>query len=224
MLFRSADKAGSLDAEFKRALSAIGQNWEISGLVDLDAKLIGPGCTTPSRLIVVGAKREHVDYSFAVPGQVNVIYDYDTLWTWGEALRARSFGDEATFGDDGREENRWQAPYLPASQVSEPETMSPRNLLGPVRKALAQLVQRYGLGVDELVCEKLGWTMDELAERLSAEQCDAVALGIQAIDDRAGLVNGDATGIGKGRVAAALALYGHRIGRKVIFQIGRAHV
>ena len=39
----------------------------------------------------------------------------------------------------------------------------------------------------------------------------------QAIDDRAGLVNGDATGIGKGRVAAALALYGHRIGRKVIF-------
>ena len=215
----TADVAGTLDNEFRRVLSAIGQKYEVSGLTDIDAAMIGAGSEHCSRLVVIGNKRASPDYTFAVQAQIQVIYDYSSLWNWGEALRASQFGEVQTFGDDGREENRWQAPYIPASQVSEPESMSPRNLLGPVRKALANIVEKTGLGIDEFVCSKLGWTMAQLEDekRLSSEQTDAVALGIQAIDDGMGLVEADATGLGKGRVTAALAVYGRRKGLPVMF-------
>lgn len=213
----TTDKAGQLDNEFRRALSAIGQRYELVGLTDLDPSLVGPGNTQASRLVVIGRKRAEPDYTFAVPAQTDVTFDYTSLWAWGEQLRAAHLGESETFGDDGREENRWQAPYIPASQISEPEAMSPRNLLGPVRQALARIVERNGLGIDEFVCAKLGWTMEELERRLSAEQADAVAIGIQAIDDGMAFVEADATGLGKGRVAATMAVYGKKIGMPVVF-------
>jgi hypothetical protein len=218
----TADVAGKLDNEFRRVLSAIGERYEVSGLTDIDAAMIGPGSTQCSRLVVVGHKRETPDYTFAVPGVIPVIYDYAALWNWGEAIRATQFGEIQSFGDDGRETNRWQAPYIPSSQISEPVAMSPRNMLGPVRKALANLVERHGSGVDEYVCDKLGWTMEQLEKSLDAEQADAVALAIQAIDDGAAIVEGDATGLGKGRVAATLALYGKRKGMPVMFMTEKA--
>jgi hypothetical protein len=213
----TTDKAGRLDNEFRRALSAIGQRYEVAGLVDLDATLVGPGNEQSSRLVVIGRKRAEPDYAFAVPGDVPVIYDYAGLWGWGETLRAAHLGESETFGDDGREENRWQAPYIPASQISEPQAMSPRNLLGPVRMALARIVERNGLGIDGFICSKLGWTMEQLEARLDAEQADALAIGIQALDDGMAMVEADATGLGKGRVAAALAVYGKKAGMPVVF-------
>ncbi|MFK4705800.1 hypothetical protein ABIC83_002639 [Roseateles asaccharophilus] len=213
----TATKAGRLDNEFRRVLSALGQRYEISGLVDIDAALIGPGADTASRLVVVGKKMADPNFAFSVPATVPVIFDYAGLWGWAETLRASRMGDVLSFGDDGREENRWQAPYIPSSQVSEPEAMSPRNLLGPVRMALADIVERNGLGIDEFVCSKLGWTFEQLEQRLSAEQTDAVAIGIQSIDDGMGMVEADATGLGKGRVTATLALYARRIGMPVMF-------
>lgn len=218
----TTDVAGKLDNEFRRVLSAIGQRYEVSGLTDIDSAMMGPGNELASRLIVIGKQRAAPDYTFAVPGDIPVIYDYASLWSWGETLRAAQFGEVQTFGDDGREENRWQAPYIPASQVSEPEAMSPRNLLGPVRKALAGIVEKSGLGIDEFVCHKLGWTLQELEVRLSSEQADAVALGIQAIDDGMGMVEADATGLGKGRVAATLAVYGKKKGIPVMFMTEKA--
>lgn len=218
----TTDKAGKLDNEFRRALSAIGQKYEVTGITDLDASLIGPGNEKASRLVVIGRKRAEPDYTYAVPADVPVVYDYSSLWGWSETLRASQLGESQTFGDDGREENRWQAPYIAASQISEPEAMSPRNLLGPVRQALAHIVERNGMGVDEFVCAKLGWTMEQLEERLSAEQADAVAIGIQAVDDGMGFVEADATGLGKGRVAATLAVYGKKMGKKVMFMTEKA--
>lgn len=213
----SCSKAGKLDPETRRVISALGQRYEISGITDLDASLIGPGNQEASRILVVGAKRERPDYTFMVPAEVPVVYDYDSLWSWSESIRAAEFGDSSIFGEDEREDNRWQSPYIPASQISEPKAMSPRNLLGPVRKALARIVEANGMGIDEYVCAKLGWTMEELEKNLDAEQADAVAIGISAIDSRSGFVEADATGLGKGRVAAALALYGKRIGLPVVF-------
>lgn len=215
----TAAKAGKMDAEFRRVISVVGQQYEISGLIDLDPAMIGPGTEQCSRLVVVGRKRQAPDLTFAVGSDASVIYDYDSLWNWGEALKAAEFGESQTFGEDDREQNRWQAPYIPSSQVSEPKAMSPRNLLAPVRHALAKLVERYGMGVDEFVCDRLGWTLEQMEaeERLDAEQVDAVALGIQAVDDGKGIVEADATGLGKGRVAAALALYAKRKGIPVMF-------
>jgi len=218
----TCETAGKLNNEFRRILSAIGQKFEVSGLVDIDAAMIGVGNEHHSRLVVIGNKRQEPDFTFAVPSEIPVIYDYASLWNWGEVLRASQFGESQTFGDDGREENRWQAPYIPASQISEPEAMSPRNLLGPVRKALANIVEKNGMGIDEFVCAKLGWTMEQLETRLGSEQTDAVALGIQAVDDGMGMVEADATGIGKGRVTAAMAVYARKMGMPVMFMTEKA--
>ncbi|MEJ6002675.1 strawberry notch C-terminal domain-containing protein [Paucibacter soli] len=218
----STEKAGKLDNEFRRVISALGQRFEIAGLVDIAPSLIGPGATDGSRMVVVGRKRSEPDYAFSVGADIPVLFDYGSLWSWAESLRASQMGEVHTFGDDGREENRWQAPYIASSQVSEPETMSPRNLLGPVRMALAHIVDSNGLGIDEFVCSKLGWTMEQLEQRLSSEQTDAVAIGIQSIDDGMGMVEADATGLGKGRVAATLAVYAKKIGMPVVFMTEKA--
>ncbi|MEG1971195.1 MAG: hypothetical protein RR101_13880, partial [Burkholderiaceae bacterium] len=203
----TTDKAGALDPEFRRVLAQIGVKYQVVGLVDLDASMVGPGNTVASRLLVIGEAREERDLSYSPPVEIPVLYDYESLWAWTENVKALEFGEAETFGDDGREENRWQAPYIPASQVSEPEAMSPRNMLGPVRKALAGLMDRRGMGIDEFVASKLQWSIDEMGQYLSAEQVDAVALAIDGMDDGQGFVEVDQTGLGKGRVLAALARY-----------------
>jgi hypothetical protein len=216
-LIAGGEKPGQLDAEFKRVLQYVGSQYEVLGLVDLDPKMIATGNETPSRLVVFGKRREEIDYAFAVPPAAPVIYDYENLWQWTETLRASSFGQEMTFGDDGRDENRWQAPYIPASQISEPIAMSPRNMLGPVRQSLSRIVARHGVGIDEFVSEKLHWSFDELAAYLDSEQIDAVAIGIEAMDTNQAMVEADATGLGKGRLLAAMMRYAVLQGRKVVF-------
>lgn len=218
----STDKAGRLDTEFKRILSSLGQTHEILGLVDLDAGLFGAGNTIGSRLLVVGDKRKQPDFTFSVPGGVPVIFDYERLWTWCESVKSLDSSEVITFGDDGREENRWQAPYIPKSQISEPTAMCPRNLLGPLRKALARVVESTGMDIDAFVCHKMGWTIEQLAERLDAEQVDALALAITALDEGAGFTTADMTGLGKGRVVASLCAYARQQGKKVIFMTEKA--
>lgn len=73
----------------------------------------------------------------------------------------------------------------------------------------------YG-DIDHYVGDKLQWTFDELADALSPEQVDVVALGIYAIENNRALLEGDQTGLGKGRVMAAMARYNVLHGRKVI--------
>lgn len=218
----STDKAGRLDTEFKRILSSLGQTHEILGLVDLDASLFGAGNTIGSRLLVVGEKRKQPDFTFSVPGGVPVIFDYERLWTWCESVKSLDSAEVITFGDDGREENRWQAPYIPKSQISEPTAMCPRNLLGPLRKALARVVESTGMDIDAFVCHKMGWTIEQLAERLDAEQVDALALAITSLDEGAGFTTADMTGLGKGRVVASLCAYARQQGKKVIFMTEKA--
>jgi hypothetical protein len=213
----TADKAGKMTPEFRRVMSTIGQQFIVCGIVDIAPSMIGTGNDIASRLVVIGSQRDERLYTYAPPIDIPIIYDYDKLWNWGETLRAAEFGEAQSFGEDGREENQWQAPYISSSQVSEPETMSPRNLLGPVRKALSRIIDESGMGIDEFVSSRMGWTMAELEARLSSEQTDAVALGIRAIDDGSGIVEADATGIGKGRVAATLAVYGKKTGLPVMF-------
>lgn len=220
----AGDKSnGMVDAETRRLLSHLGAHYEIRGLVDVDAHMISPGNTVGSRLLVVGPRLERVDYTFAVPATVPVIYDYDSLWNWAETLRVAG-KDEMSFGEDGREENRWQAPYIPSSQLSEPKAMSPRNLLGPVRRALARIVETTGMGIDDYVADRLQWSVQEMESKgyLDAEQCDAVALMIFASEQNAGFVQSDATGLGKGRTLAAMMRY-HRLNNKpVVFLTEKA--
>ncbi len=114
------------------------------------------------------------------------------------------------------EENSYQSPYAPASQLGEPSAMIPRNLASATREALDRIARRYG-DVDDFVADRLDWTKDELASYLSPEQIDAVALAIAASIKGQGFLEGDQTGLGKGRVMAAMARYAALQGRHTVF-------
>lgn len=211
-------RPGHVAPDMRRVLSFIGARYELKGLVDIAPAMVAPGNDISSRLIVIGDKKAEIDETYSVPSAISVLHDYGALWAWVETTKA-SNDNEMTFGDDGRQENRWQAPYIPASQITEPKAMSPRNLLGPVRKALARIVESEGMGVDEYVADKLGWTLEEMEEQqyLDAEQIDAVALMIYADANQYGFVEADATGMGKGRAMAAFMRYRRLQGKPVMF-------
>lgn len=211
-------RPGHVAPDMRRVLSFIGARYELKGLVDIAPAMVAPGNDISSRVIVIGDKKAEIDETYSVPSSIAVLHDYGSLWAWVDTTKAAN-DNEMTFGDDGRQENRWQAPYIPASQITEPKAMSPRNLLGPVRKALARIVESEGMGVDEYVADKLGWTLEEMEEKqfLDAEQIDAVALMIYADKNDYGFVEADATGIGKGRTLAAYMRYRRLQGKPVMF-------
>lgn len=114
------------------------------------------------------------------------------------------------------EENSYQSPYVARSRVSEATAMIPRNMATPTRNALGRVVEENG-DVDGFVAAELGWTTEEMAGYLSPEQVDAVALAIQAMQKGRGFLEADQTGLGKGRVMAAMARYSALNGIPVIF-------
>lgn len=210
--------AGAVAPDMRRLLSHVGARYEIKGLVDIDPAMVATGNEISSRLVVIGSKRQEVDDTYSVPSHINVIRDYDSLWTWSEIVRADDT-NSLTFGEDGRSANRWQAPYIPSSQITEPKAMSPRNLLGPVRKALSRIIEQTGMGIDEFVADRLQWSLEEMEAKgyLDAEQVDAVALMIHAEENGYAFVEADATGLGKGRVLAAFMRYRRLQGKTVVF-------
>lgn len=111
---------------------------------------------------------------------------------------------------NGREEwggdrvNAFQVRYRPRSQVGTPVATIPVNLALATEAALLRVEAEYGQ-IDEFVAGRLGWTVEELGTFLSPEQVDAVALAIAAADRGQGFVLADQTGLGKGRVVAAIA-------------------
>lgn len=90
--------------------------------------------------------------------------------------------------------NDYQAPYLPSSRLNEPTAMIPRNLEGPVRRALARLTEEIGMDVDTYVASKLQMSPEEMELAFSAEQVDAIALAIKRTEEGRGFINGDQTG------------------------------
>lgn len=121
------------------------------------------------------------------------------------------------------EENAWQAPYVPVSQVGEPSAMIPRNLVGPTRAALARVVDQHG-NLDEWVAAELGWSVEEMGQKLSPEQVDAVGLAFHAADRGRGMIVADQTGLGKGRTLAAFARKAALAGQPVIFLTEKANL
>ena len=69
--------------------------------------------------------------------------------------------------------------------------------------ALARFEEKVG-SLESYVAEKLGYDPEDIEGYFSAEQVDALALTISNIENDAGFVIGDQTGIGKGRVVAGL--------------------
>jgi len=69
-----------------------------------------------------------------------------------------------------------------------------------------KLKDKYG-SVDDFVAYQLNYEPSELGKYFSAEQVDAIALALDNINSGKGFIIGDQTGIGKGRVNAAMIKY-----------------
>ncbi|HSY77862.1 MAG TPA: strawberry notch family protein, partial [Bacteroidia bacterium] len=102
------------------------------------------------------------------------------------------------------------APYAPASDACVVlDTQVPDSMSFETQVALEKIKTEVGGDIDAFVRHRLGYrTKVELCKALSAEQTDAVAMAIYNIEAHSqGMIIGDQTGIGKGRVAAAIIRY-----------------
>jgi hypothetical protein len=109
--------------------------------------------------------------------------------------------------------------YIPTADVCMIlDTVVPDSM-GYETHIAARIVQeKVGKPLREFVSEKLHYQNGEICKALSAEQVDAVALAIYNIEyKKQGMIIGDQTGIGKGRVAAAMIRYGYFNKMKPIF-------
>lgn len=119
------------------------------------------------------------------------------------------------------------APYLPASEsCAILDTHVPDSMEFEAHSAVNQIKQLVGGSMDEFVRERLDFDSQiELCKALSAEQIDAVGMAIYNIEARGqGVIIGDQTGIGKGRVAASIIRYGVVHGYKPIFLTEKANL
>ena len=108
-------------------------------------------------------------------------------------------------------------PYLPASQSTRLDTFTPANMAFEIQEALKRLKLTYG-DIDKFVQQKLQYrNKEELFGYLSAEQIDAVALAIHNILAGDATIIGDQTGIGKGRIAAAVVRFAVLSGFPTVF-------
>ncbi len=113
-------------------------------------------------------------------------------------------------------ETEYQTAYTPASKATSVGTLVPTNMKTAVEKALSDMQEDHGL-LDDYVAEKLGYRNEDISKYFSAEQIDAIAMAIHNIDNNAGFIIGDQTGIGKGRVVAAMIRYSMKKGITPIF-------
>jgi hypothetical protein len=123
--------------------------------------------------------------------------------------------------------NELGMPYTPASDSCVVlDTVVPDSMGYETHAALEKIKSDVGGDIDEYVRGKLNYsTKTELCKALSAEQIDAVAMAIYNIEQRGqGMIIGDQTGIGKGRVAASMIRYGVEVGVRPIFITEKANL
>lgn len=114
------------------------------------------------------------------------------------------------------EDDPFLLPYEPMSRLGEPTTRIQRSLSSPIMAALADVQRRYG-DVDEMVAERMGLPISALEKRFSPEQIDGLALSFAARERRAGFLNADLMGVGKGRFLAGHLARALKEDRPLIF-------
>lgn len=109
-----------------------------------------------------------------------------------------------------------QATYQPRSASPSVGTLVPRAMRDAIQSSLDRVSDKHG-DIDAYVSGALQYTPAQLRRDFSAEQVDALALAIDNAEQNAGFIIGDQTGVGKGRVVAAMIRYALLNGRTPIF-------
>ena len=118
-------------------------------------------------------------------------------------------------------------PYTPASSSCFVlNTVVPDSMGFETHSALQRIKEAVGGDIDEYVRIKLNYRSNvELCKALSAEQIDAVAMSIYNIEEGGvGMIIGDQTGIGKGRIAASIIRYAVEQGVQPVFITEKANL
>jgi hypothetical protein len=226
------DQDPAVEEELQQFLEILGRNYAVEGIAEIASAVHAkkPGGRNLMLLSVSARRPEPLEKAPEASLRRRPIFDHATLSTWSaEVIKSRQKIDAYFKGleepeavDDGeRKRNRFQVPYISASEVSEAETFAPEHLAGPMRIAMNKLLKSlkdreheakakgelYAENIDDYVAQALGMTHEELASHFSSEQVDAIALDMFA-EERGlrGFQIGDQTGIGKGREAAGIAL------------------
>lgn len=126
-----------------------------------------------------------------------------------------------------RDNEELGAPYEPASEACVVlNTQVPDSMAFETTEAVKMVKKEVGGDVDNFVRHRLKYpNKAALCKVLSAEQIDAVAMVIYNIEARGqGMIIGDQTGIGKGRIAAAMIRYAIMQGLKPVFLTEKANL
>lgn len=124
-------------------------------------------------------------------------------------------------------DNELGAPYEPASEACTVlNTQVPDSMAFETLEAVKLVKKEVGGNMDNFVRHRLKYpNKDALCKVLSAEQIDAVAMAIYNIEARSqGMIIGDQTGIGKGRIAASMIRYAVMQGLKPVFLTEKANL
>ena len=119
------------------------------------------------------------------------------------------------------------APYIPASDSCIVlDTQVPDAMEFEMHEAINRIKEDVGGDMDNFVRHRLGYnSKTELCKSLSAEQIDAVGMAVYNIEALSqAVIIGDQTGIGKGRVAAAVIRYAVHQGITPIFLTEKANL
>ncbi len=104
------------------------------------------------------------------------------------------------------EETASQVTYTPKSNATAVGTLAPRAMAQSIQDSIDRIESQVG-NVDEFVAESLEMDPETLREKFSGEQIDALVLAIRNAQEGKGFIIGDQTGVGKGRVVAAMIKY-----------------
>lgn len=113
--------------------------------------------------------------------------------------------------------NKEKVTYKPKSEGRSVDTVIPTQMATETERVLSDIASAYG-NIDNFVTKELGYkNKEELYKSLSAEQIDATAMAINQLENGGGMIIGDQTGVGKGRIAAAVIRYAVNKGKIPIF-------
>lgn len=120
-------------------------------------------------------------------------------------------------------ETEYQVQYTPRSKTAfAVGTLVPKAMQEAVSRALSKIEAEHG-DIDAYVAKELGYPLAEILGTeekpgyFSAEQIDALAMAIKNVSEGKGFINGDQTGVGKGRFVAAMMRYAERKGLLPVF-------
>jgi hypothetical protein len=226
-----ARQPGTMHLAFRNFLRTASQRYTVEECFELHGNLAQRvGTSAPLRVLTLrnaAASQESMQQWEDVQ-RLDVLHSWDEVKARVDEALARARVEEARSDsisiERAAEVNRLQAPYLAFSRVGEARTMVPKNLQAPMQAALADVEEQYG-PVDNFVEQELGLGgVNTLADRFSPEQVDGIALMLARMKRRRAPILADETGVGKGRILAALATWASKQSRTVVFLTDRANL